>query len=212
MPSGFLSPKQVKALKPFVEGRTVHDLGAGDLILANQLWDMGAVRVYAIDKSQMPDTAKPGVTPIVSYFSQYEGPFDKADRHEVIDTAFVSWPVNWPEEGLVKLVSRSNFIIYLGKNTDGAACGDIRLFNVLVKREVLAHVPEYRNTLIVYGVLEVERDLLPEERAACDPGRLYSYAEAHALNAEKLRAERDAAYAEIKQLKAALKEKRRAHP
>jgi hypothetical protein len=206
MPNGSLSPSQLEALQPFVEGRIVHDIGAGDLCLAQSLCVAGARKVVAIDKVTMPRPPNEHIVPVVSYFARFKDP---------IETAFVSWPVNWPEAGLLDLVSNSDRVIYLGTNTDGTACGDPILFHHLSQREVLAHVPEFRNTLIVYGPCTETRDLLPEEKAALDPSRMYSFAEVHAIDVDQLRGERDRALAEVFRLKAEIldlqrKRKRRA--
>ena len=50
-------------------------------------------------------------------------------------------------------------VIYVGSNTSGNSCGTNALFAHFRERDVLAYVPERRNTLIVYGLR------LPEPRA-----------------------------------------------
>jgi hypothetical protein len=62
-------------------------------------------------------------------------------------------------------------LVYLGKNTDGSACGFPGLFEVLARREILAYVPDRPNTLIIYGKFirqpnEPHREPMPEEHAA----------------------------------------------
>ena len=46
-----------------------------------------------------------------------------------------------------------------------------------MKREVLAYVPDPRNTLIVYGPRRVTRSLLGEERAGLYTDKIFAYHE-----------------------------------
>lgn len=156
---GVLHTGQGEAVQRVVQGRVVHDLGAGDLVLANELLNMGASRVVAIDK-QPPYgwRGDPRIQVIQSYFHQYSGE---------IDVAFMSWPQNYNDEGVLNLIKRAGTVIYLGKNTDGSACGSIRMFEHLVGRELLTHVPCRENTLLIYGKeLQEPREPVGEEKAA----------------------------------------------
>lgn len=172
MPYGTLSEAQIETIKPFVEGQVVHDLGAGDCVLACRLLDtMGAQKVVAIDsnKYMSPYRELPkGVEYRSMLFFHWAEP---------IDIAFVSWPQG-NDCNLEDLVQDSRLVIYLGKNWGGVACGTMRFFKALRDREVLAMVPDERNTLIVHGPKRVTRKPTPEERAIIyDPHRVFSYEE-----------------------------------
>ena len=167
MSHGKLSSAQARIVAAFVKDELVHDLGAGDLELARQLIALGARGVVAVDKNPTHKRV-PLVRQVASHFHAFEEP---------IEVAFVSWPVNWQDLGVVGLVKRAPLVIYLGTNMDGIACGTGELYWDLSKREVLAHEPHPKNTLIVYGHRSVTRDPLPEEIAGMDPTRLYRYRE-----------------------------------
>lgn len=168
MSTGVLSPLQAQALGEIVQGRTVHDLGAGDLILAHTLIGIGAGHVIAIDCQQPP-----GYRFLVEFRQQR---FTEVSPHEGIDVAFISWPRTNPgfrNDGLVALVERAKIVAYLGMSTDGLRCGDPNLWDHLARRQVIKHVPHRRNTLIVYGKTCGRRRALAkrflEERAAISP-------------------------------------------
>jgi hypothetical protein len=55
-------------------------------------------------------------------------------------------------------------VLYLGKNTDNRICGAPFLFQVLVRRTLLAHVPRARNSLVCVGA-----PLSPDWSATRDP-------------------------------------------
>lgn len=125
------------------------------MILSHKLLDSGAERVIAIDRNDMFGDFI-NLKTVQCHFHNYKEP---------IHTAFISWPVNW-DSGLDHLVFRSHVIIYLGTNMDGTMCGDRQLWNVLCKREILEHIPDRQNTLIIYGPEQINRELIPEECAA----------------------------------------------
>lgn len=167
-----LSSKQLKALYPYVRSKVVHDLGAGDGTLACELVvSCGAEKVIAIDRHPIPDPPIEGIECLTMYFDRF---------HEKVDIAFVSWPVNWPC-ALEPILRHARLVVYLGKNTDGSQCGYQGFWELLVEREVLLHIPERPNVLIVYGQNKVERQILPEEYAAIqactDEPRVYDYDE-----------------------------------
>lgn len=154
------------SIRPYVEGRTVHDLGAGDLSEARMLMRLGAVRVIAVDRDPMPEPSA-GIDCFVSHFDDW--------RHDgVIDTAFIGWPANW-DTGLVRLLRSSTVVIYHGKCTDGTLCGYPQMWHHLLNREVLVHVHSRESILIVYGPGAIVRDPLPEERCGMDLVRQHSY-------------------------------------
>jgi len=144
----------------------VHDIGSGHLVLAHELLKLGATHVRAVDKEAV-ETGDERITQIVTYFDAFK---------ELVPVAFLSWPVNHGAPGLLEIVSRTHCLIYLGKNTDGAACGYPDLFRYLLRREVLTYVPTKRNTLIVYGPRFVlPREPLGEELAALVPSTLWTF-------------------------------------
>ncbi len=160
---GVLTPGQEKALKPFIRGKGIVDLGAGDLSLSKELIRLGAKTVAAYDKDGIPagysqDLPK-GLT------------FKKAHFHEIsmrpFPVLFVSWPVNQPNPSLTVHASFcEEMLIYLGKNDRGTSCGHPNLFKVMVQRELLAYVPGKKNDLIVTGKFLPQgqtREATPEE-------------------------------------------------
>lgn len=172
MSFGHLSPRQKRALELFVARRVVHDLGAGELVLARALLRLKAARVVAVDTYKKNDAiVDTNLTYVCSYFSDFKKP---------VRTAFVSWPWASPGIGLVELVKDAPTVIYLGSNMDGMACGGSDLWKHLVTRYVLAHEPDRKNTLIVYGKTSpVERAWLPEEMAAFDFKKVHSFRDAY---------------------------------
>jgi hypothetical protein len=79
--------------------------------------------------------------------------------------------------GLLWLLSRFKTVIYLGKNTDGRACAWPGFFDEMSHRPVLDHIPDRRNTLIVWGKKDknLKREFLLEEVAGMDWSKCYSF-------------------------------------
>ena len=149
MPHGIITTEQAQALRPIIKGRHVTDLGCGDMILSAQLKALGAKYVRAIDKDQPHKLIKKkGLV-----FQRKEF----FDMDVVEDIAFVSWPTNRRSRDLSGLVLNAKTVIYLGKNTDGNACGSADLFRVMLLRDLSLHVPNITNTLIVTERREIER-------------------------------------------------------
>lgn len=168
---GHITPAMADVLQPHVSGKHVHDLGACDLRLSMALVTVGAEKVTAVDRNPMPTLeAYPEIEPHQSHFDDFIG----SPR-----IAFVSWPVNWPC-GIPRLIRNAEKVIYLGKNTDGLCCADPQFWDMVTRREVLDHVPNEANTLIVYGKESGRRSLLPEEMAAVYTEKMWSFAEATA--------------------------------
>lgn len=169
---------QQEAIQEVVRGRVVHDLGAGDFVLAHELLRMGASKIVALDK-EAPHTWKGDarIQVVRGYFHAYTGD---------IDVAFMSWPQNYNDEGVLRLIERAGTVVYLGKNTDGSACGSLRMFDHLVGRELLAHVPDRANTLLIYGKLLAEpREAVGEELAAlASYERMWTFEEASRARAQ----------------------------
>ena len=166
--NGALSIEQRVTIWPFVDGRVVTDVGAGDGALAVRIATLGAREVVAIDKHVVKYGALPKITPVISHFEDYKG---KAE------VAFVSWPPQWGTDGIVKVIERAERIIYLGSNMDGTVCGSYEFWDLVTRRRVLQHVPGRRNTLIIYDREKEQRKLLPEEFAALNQRKIYSYNE-----------------------------------
>jgi hypothetical protein len=142
MPYGTLNAAQEECLKHLVAGKVVYDLGAGDLVLAHKLLELGAAKVVAIEKELFfVDNVAPEIEVRRQYFQH---------MNEDIDIAFVSWPANY-DNGLLPILKRTKTIIYLGKNTDGSMCGTPALFQYLITRKIEEHVPSRPNTLICYS-------------------------------------------------------------
>lgn len=177
MPYGALAPTQKQQLKPFVQGQRVVDLGAGDLKLANELLRLGAHQILAIDKEGM-------VTRSLR-IALFHGRFDQVPDSFPLDLVFVSWPPNWRCD-LERLVRLAKTVVYLGKNTDGTMCGTPELFHHLSGRNVLAYVPDPKNTLIVYGSDLVTRRPKGEELAGIRISTdMYSFEQAESRAAQE---------------------------
>jgi len=203
-PSSFgkLNAKQSTIVRHFVAGRQVLDLGAGDFELSRCLVDLGARKVYAVERSTRHGGVLEVGTPYENITVVAAGlkSLGRVARHKKraeelppithrgIDVALVSWPS--PEDSkfsahadysLLDPIRRAKVVIYLGSNMDGTVCGSKRLYQHLGRRQVLAHEPDRRNTLIVYGGLlrGEHRDLLPEERAGIDTTKIYYFKDAY---------------------------------
>jgi len=162
---GKFNDEQEAVVRNFVAGYNVHDLGAGQLGMANQLSDLGAHTVTAVDKNYAGNLdrytdRRPNVNLVGEYFEEY------ARHGHFIDVAFVCWPECYEQQGLVQLIHNVRTVIYLGSNFDGAACGSTEFWETMKRREVLAVVPDRWNSLIVYaGQKWIARRPLPEEYA-----------------------------------------------
>ena len=191
MPFGVINNTQSKAVQQAVQGRVVHDLGAGDLAMAHLLVHLGAKKVVAIDRveSVAVRALKRG-GPIEfhhmdhnTYVSmQMMGGIDEGLRKGLVssppprfaqpekpDVVFMSWPYNLPDQGLLLLASMAKTVIYLGQNLGGSACGFPELFQHFVTRELVSHVPSVKNSLIILGgKLDSLREPVMEEVGALD--------------------------------------------
>lgn len=172
MAYGRLTLEQELALTPHIQGSLVHDLGAGDLILAADLLRLGAKHVVAIDKEPYRKKAVQGITTVTTYFESYPPP---------VDIAFVSWPRENFDSGLLNICRRARIVIYLGSNTDANACGFTLLWQHLATRQVLAHKPDRHNTFIVYGSDQESRRYLPEEYTGIFQDKVWKYEDIQAI-------------------------------
>jgi hypothetical protein len=159
MPYGTMTPEMEETIRPYVAGRRVWDVGAGDLTYAHRLLDLGA-DVIAADKEYILDAT--GIRTYRGTFAQM------AQAAESFPVAFVSWPPNHPCQ-LDRVTAKTDVVIYLGQNSRerGTACGGPGFWGDVSRRPVLAIVEHPQNTLIVYGPGEDHtRDMLDEEREA----------------------------------------------
>jgi hypothetical protein len=165
MAYGLLTPEMEEAIRPYVRGKRVWDLGAGDLVYTRVLCLLGAKAVTAVDKCIMP-----GCSGVASFFGTFESLAVQLVRsNHRIEVAFVSWPCNHLMYGMDTLVKRSDVVIYLGLNSEkqGTAAGGPGFWGEVTRRSLLAHVDHPRNSLLVYGLGEdSERAMHPEEKEA----------------------------------------------
>ena len=158
MSHGALNLEQSLLVERVVRDQVVYDFGASDLRLSCELLRLGASKVIAIDKEPVRFRGIPNEI-------EFRQSLFQDVQDDPIDIAFVSWPPNH-DTGLVPILRRSRTILYLGKNTDGTACGTPGMFQYLLKRKA-EYLPDRHNTLICYtDFLTVERQPFPEERAS----------------------------------------------
>lgn len=170
MSYGLVTDQQANVIRPLVRGRVVHDLGCGDRYLSGRLVAWGARGVVAVDSHPFGPHPGPWVTTVTQSFEEY------LKTRSTIDVAFVSWPTTGAYVGgygLLGLIILAKRVIYLGKNTDGTMCGRPKLFHHLMRRPLLAHVPDEWNTLIGYGSGAVIREAVLEEKAGMDMTKVY---------------------------------------
>lgn len=166
---GRLNEKQRESVAFHVKGKHVHDLGAGNGMLSLELLQLGAAKVTAIDRHEVP-VKDPRIEVLKAYFhdltSSRYGQHPGDLKPEVV---FVSWPPNHHDAHLWRLCREAAVTIYLGKNSDGMACGQPEMFENMVHRELLAYVPDRQNTLIIVGgSLSTKRKPMGEERAGLE--------------------------------------------
>ena len=144
MSYGEITEEMQEVLTPLVDGRTIYDLGAGDLAHSHLLVRLGAHAVVAVDKAPMPKPRCPEVSRLPGHFWELPVP----DR---IDVAFLSWPQTYPMPGLIDWLDAADVVVYLGHNFDDSCCGSAELFFYLTRRRVVDEVLGRRNTLLVLG-------------------------------------------------------------
>lgn len=150
---GKLYQKQFDALLPHIEDREVWDLGAGDLTLTRSILLLKPKRMVAIDKERMPN---------VSGIETMRSSFDNV-LEDSLDVAFVSWPSNRYDSGLLRLIKAAKTIIYLGTNTGGSACGFKEFFEETSQRELLVDIPGRDSSLVIVGSRRMVRNPTVEE-------------------------------------------------
>ena len=174
MSYGVLSPAQQEVVAEHVKGKLVHDMGFGDATLARVLVNLGAREVIGVDKETV-----------------FEGLLDKIHHYrcrfeEFVGEAkliFLSWPINHDNFALLRLVQKAETVIYLGKHTDGTACGWPGLYTHLSSREIHSHLPERKNTLTIYGPARMARPMTGEECGGIfNMGKILSFEDAGAVD------------------------------
>lgn len=159
MSYGELTEEMQEALTPLVDGKTVYDLGAGDLTLSHVIAGLGAAAVIAIDKAPMP----PPQSPLVS---RLEGHFGRLPVPDHIDVAFLGWPQTYPMPGLYDWLDAADVVVYLGHNSGNTYCGRPELFLYMTRRALMEEVLGVRNTLLALGDWLAEpRPMTVEEEA-----------------------------------------------
>lgn len=163
---GTFSDSHRAALRPFVRGREVHDIGAGDGERAYELSKLGAAKVIAVEPR---DGVRIADGSNVEYVQSYARDYAESRRGKRIDVLYLAWPTAsmFAVAGYVELIKLADIVVYVGCNTQGTACGNADMFAELARREVLVYRPERANTLIVYGEpCEVRLEPYHEEYAA----------------------------------------------
>lgn len=173
-PFGRMTDDMRAIIARHVKGKRVWDFGAGNLWHSHMLLSLGATQVTAVEKNLTPHLQHRDIRVKNILFQDVPVP------DEGFDVAYVSWPTNHDRDtGLVRLLSWSTTIIYVGCNTNHTACGGRTMMSYLTTRTVLDHLPIEANTLAVYGDWSpTPRRLLPEEWAALHYGRLWTLEEA----------------------------------
>ena len=171
---GILSEAQKLALKPHIAGKVVHDLGAGTCDLSVELCSLGAKHILAYDTNPSLSVKKPdNLTVRKKSFQDLLGTL----QPEIV---FVSWPTIAEGDctALTFLASRAKKVIYLGKCMDGMMCGTNKFFSIIICSELLEHVPDRRNTMLITGnSLPEAREWVPEEVAGIYRDKIYYYDE-----------------------------------
>lgn len=167
---GQLTEFQEKAILRYLRTPVILDLGCGDLSLAYRLVSLGARSVIGLDKN--PSKVRPGMPQVIFVQTTFE--YWALE----VPVVFVSWPSNYYNEHLLRIIQNTPRVIYLGSNLEGSACGDPSLFKHLACRDVLVHVPDPRNSLIVYGHrARRPRRHMPEELAGIQQSTIWHYEE-----------------------------------
>jgi hypothetical protein len=156
---GEIIDEMQEVLTPLVDGKTVYDLGAGDLVHSHLLVRLGAERVIAIDKAPMPK-------PRCSEVSRLQGQFGDLPVPAHIDVAFLAWPQTYPLPGLLDWLDAADRVIYVGHNFDGDYCGSPELFFYLTRRALMEEVLGRRNTMLVLGDRLAETRPMTADEAA----------------------------------------------
>ena len=156
---GEITDEMEEVLALFVDGKTVYDLGAGDLAHSHLLARLGADAVIAVDKVPMQKPRCPEVSRLHGHFHQLPVP-------DHIDVAFLSWPQTYPLPGLLDWLDAADVVVYIGHNFDDSYCGSPELYFYMIKRALLDEVLAQQNTMLVLGERLAEARLMTSEEAA----------------------------------------------
>lgn len=159
MSYGEITDEMEEVLTPLVDGKTVYDLGAGDLAHSHVLVRLGAASVVAVDKAPMPTPRCPEVSRLHGHFGDLPVP-------DHIDVVFLGWPQNYPLPGLLGWLEAADVVIYLGHNAGDSYCGTSELFFYLTRRALWDEVLGARNTMLVLGEALAKMRPMTEEEAA----------------------------------------------
>lgn len=150
--SEFINP-----ITEVISEKEVWDLGCGNFILAEQLLQLGAKYIYAIDKELENLTiSNEKILPICSTFEKFLPQIEK------IEVGFISWPANYNTK-LHLFLDKMDTIILLSKNIDGFMCGYIQFFKNLINRPILNYIRNKENSLIIYGPGRIKRPPVADE-------------------------------------------------
>lgn len=150
-----ITSEQRRAIGRCVEGRLVHDLGAGDGSFSVELVKLGAREVVAVEKDWPAEYElhDPRIRVKRTWFSHIDEP---------MEVGLISWPTNRQRDpDLVRLLERCKLVIYLGSNVDSTSCGSQDMFVHFTCRQLLEYLPDRRNTLLVLGPMAQEGDDIP---------------------------------------------------
>jgi len=159
MSYGEITAEMHEVLGPLIDGRTIYDLGAGDLAHSHLLVTLGAREVVAVDKAPMPKPRSEQIVRLQGHFGELAVP----DRIEV---AFLGWPQTYRMPGLIDWLDAADVVVYLGHNFDDSCCGSPELFFYLTRRALVDEVVGRRNTMLVLGERLSEARPMTEEEAA----------------------------------------------
>lgn len=176
-----LTKEQAEVVRALVVDRNVVDLGAGDLSFSEQMVKFGARSVRAIEPREPRWGHVLGPKIQLIQATMKETPPQKAD------VALVSWPstyspLTWE---YTPHFDQADTVIYVGNNVDGTACGTATLFQYFLTRELIEHVPDRRNTLLVYAGKCPERQPVGEELAGMTHSHIMTYDELYGTTATK---------------------------
>lgn len=201
---GLITKEMKHVLRHIVEGRKVFDIMAGDGFLSQELKELGAREVVAIDsKLDKNRLRKVGIR-------AYEQSLDslrllqKDSKRDKTDVAFCSWIPNHPIRGFLTLLREFQTVIYLGKNFDYTACAWPGFFQEMLGRDVLHYITDVHNSFIVYGPTRVDgsrRELVGEELAGIDQSRVFHFKEIQCPPAESHSATSDSSVRSMQQTK-----------
>lgn len=172
-----------KALRPYITNQRVIDLGCGDCERADILLSLDPEAIVGVDLDP------PCKTSILTIAKDFKEALPEIFSFKPT-IAHLAWPINNECPGLVPILHHVPTVIYVGCNTDGTSCGNRDLFKHFITREILLHIPNRQNTLIVYGQpTQTPRSKVYEEIAALDqwnsPYKIYPYKKTGQMNARQ---------------------------